>query len=73
MKNFRVQCLCLTGQPSLRPNLVQFASHITKHFGLLICGEVVITDRISPSDGHEGKWLKKHKVKAFHQIVQSKL
>lgn len=71
VKNFRVQCLCLTGQPSLRPNLVHFASHITKHFGLLICGEVVVTDQLSPSNGHEGTWLKKHKIKAFHQIVQS--
>ena len=72
VKNFRVQCLCLTGQPSLRPNLVHFVSHITKHFGLMICGEVEVTDRLSAPTGHEGTWLKKHKIKAFHQIVQSK-
>lgn len=71
VKNFRIQCLCLTGQPSLRPNLVHFASHITKHFGLLICGEVVLTDKVSQTEQqNESKWLRKHKIKAFHQIVQ---
>lgn len=71
VKNFRIQCLCLTGQPSLRPNLVHFASHLTKHFGLLLCGEVVETSSLSQQITQtESKWLKKHKIKAFHQIVQ---
>ena len=38
----------------------------------MICGEVAVTDRLSAPTGHEGTWLKKHKIKAFHQIVQSK-
>ena len=73
VKNFRLQVLCLTGQPSLRPNLVHFASHITKHLGMLVCGEVVISNKLVAPQGNEGKWLKKHNIKAFHQIVQSKI
>lgn len=73
MKNFRVQCLALSGSPSSRPNLVHFASHITKSLGLLVCGEVFISDGIQVSKNTETNWLKKHKIKAFHQIVQSTL
>ncbi len=72
VKNFRVQCLVLSGPPSSRPNLVHFVSHITKHFGLMVCGDVVVTDTIHPPSKNESDWLKKHKIKAFHEIVQSK-
>ena len=71
MKNFRVQCLVLSGSPSSRPNLVHFVSHITKHFGLMVCGEVVVSDGSHFKRNTEAVWLKKHKIKAFHQIVQS--
>eukprot|EP00794_Sanderia_malayensis_P003336 gene3336-3825_t len=71
VKNFRVQCLVLSGAPSSRPNLVHFVSHITKHFGLMVCGEVVVTDTVHAPVKNEIDWLKKHRIKAFHEIVQS--
>jgi len=71
VKNFRVQCLALSGSPSSRPNLVHFASHITKSLGLLVCGEVFITEGTHLTKKTETDWLRKHKIKAFHQIIQS--
>ena len=68
-----MQCLALSGSPSSRPNLVHFASHITKSLGLLVCGEVSISDGIQMQKTAETEWLRKHKIKAFHQIVQSML
>ncbi|XP_065666416.1 solute carrier family 12 member 2 isoform X4 [Hydra vulgaris] len=71
VKNFRVQVLCLTGQPSLRPSLVHFVSHITNHFGLMICGEVRIASTLSLPKSNQVAWLNNNKIKAFHQIVQN--
>ena len=71
VKNFRVQCLALSGSPSSRPNLVHFASHITKSVGLLICGEVFVSEGMNLTKNKETEWLRKHKIKGFHQIVQS--
>uniref|UniRef100_A0A674ING5 Solute carrier family 12 member 3 n=1 Tax=Terrapene triunguis TaxID=2587831 RepID=A0A674ING5_9SAUR len=40
VKNFRPQCLVLTGPPSFRPALVDFVSAFTKGVSLMICGNV---------------------------------
>lgn len=40
VKNYRPQILVLSGMPSARPSLVDFASLITKNLSLLVCGHI---------------------------------
>uniref|UniRef100_A0A8C4QU71 Solute carrier family 12 member 3 n=1 Tax=Eptatretus burgeri TaxID=7764 RepID=A0A8C4QU71_EPTBU len=42
IKNFRPQCLVLTGIPSSRPELVAFVATFTKKQSLMICGHVLM-------------------------------
>uniref|UniRef100_A0A8D2J872 Solute carrier family 12 member 3 n=1 Tax=Varanus komodoensis TaxID=61221 RepID=A0A8D2J872_VARKO len=71
IKNYRPQCLVLTGPPSFRPALVDFVGTFTKNLSLMICGNVFVGPckwampelRLS-SRGH-AKWLATRKVKAF--------
>ncbi len=48
--SFRPQVLVLTGFPSDRPALVDFAANITKNISLLICGQVLMVC-LSPARG----------------------
>uniref|UniRef100_A0A665WRZ2 Solute carrier family 12 member 3-like n=1 Tax=Echeneis naucrates TaxID=173247 RepID=A0A665WRZ2_ECHNA len=41
VKNFRPQCLVLTGPPNQRPALVDFVGSFTKHISLMICGDII--------------------------------
>lgn len=41
VKNYRPQVLVLSGPPSARPVLVDFAHLVTKNHSLLICGHIV--------------------------------
>ncbi|XP_044125925.1 solute carrier family 12 member 3 [Bufo gargarizans] len=70
IKNFRPQCLVLTGPPNFRPALVDFVGTFTKKQSLMICGNVIIGPRKQKlqelnSDGHV-KWLNKRKIRAFY-------
>lgn len=67
VKNFRPQCLVLTGSPSSRPDLVHLVSHITRNRGLMVCGQVKLGPFGSVS-GYEDAWLKQSKIRAFHTI-----
>ncbi|XP_030042516.1 solute carrier family 12 member 3 [Microcaecilia unicolor] len=76
VKNFRPQCMVLTGPPNFRPALVDFFGTVTKNISLMICGNV-ITVSGSPrsqrwenldSEGHV-KWLNKRKVRAFYTTI----
>lgn len=40
VKNYRPQILVLSGMPSARPALVDFAHLLTKNLSLLICGHI---------------------------------
>uniref|UniRef100_A0A7N6FDU3 Solute carrier family 12 member 10, tandem duplicate 1 n=1 Tax=Anabas testudineus TaxID=64144 RepID=A0A7N6FDU3_ANATE len=42
VKNFRPQCLVLTGPPNQRPALVDFVGCFTKRTSLMICGDVIM-------------------------------
>uniref|UniRef100_A0A673CJU9 Solute carrier family 12 member 3-like n=1 Tax=Sphaeramia orbicularis TaxID=375764 RepID=A0A673CJU9_9TELE len=42
VKNFRPQCLVLTGPPNQRPALVDFVGSFTKHISLMICGDIIM-------------------------------
>nr|XP_057942768.1 solute carrier family 12 member 3 isoform X2 [Doryrhamphus excisus] len=75
VKNYRPQCLVLTGPPSSRPALVDLVSALTKDLSLMMCGHV-LTKHLPPpqqrasSDGHN-LWLKQRKVKSFYKHVLS--
>ncbi|KAJ6666135.1 hypothetical protein lerEdw1_001039 [Lerista edwardsae] len=75
IKNYRPQCLVLTGPPNFRPALVDFVGTFTKNLSLMICGNVLVGPRQQKlsefrlmSSGHN-KWLTKRKVKAFYTDV----
>ncbi|XP_078500176.1 solute carrier family 12 member 3-like [Lissotriton helveticus] len=66
VKNFRPQCLVLTGPPNFRPALVDFVGTVTKNTSLMICGNVVMGGQnVTDPEGHL-KWLNKRKVRAFY-------
>ncbi|XP_053934808.1 solute carrier family 12 member 3 isoform X12 [Cuculus canorus] len=75
IKNYRPQCLVLTGPPNFRPALVDFVGTFTKNLSLMLCGNVLIGPRKQKmpescltADGHT-KWLLKRKIKAFYTDV----
>ncbi|XP_075017092.1 solute carrier family 12 member 3 [Calonectris borealis] len=75
IKNYRPQCLVLTGPPNFRPALVDFVGTFTKNLSLMLCGNVLIGPRKQKvpesqlmADGHT-RWLMKRKVKAFYTDV----
>uniref|UniRef100_A0A669BQX0 Solute carrier family 12 member 10, tandem duplicate 1 n=1 Tax=Oreochromis niloticus TaxID=8128 RepID=A0A669BQX0_ORENI len=65
VKNFRPQCLVLTGPPNQRPALVDFVGSFTKHISLMICGDIIMT---RPQDATDQlvKWMNKRKVRSFY-------
>uniref|UniRef100_A0A8C4WSL2 Solute carrier family 12 member 3 n=1 Tax=Gopherus evgoodei TaxID=1825980 RepID=A0A8C4WSL2_9SAUR len=67
VKNFRPQCLVLTGPPSFRPALVDFVSAFTKGVSLMICGNVAGVSTGMPR-GHV-KWLSRRKVRSFYTLI----
>ncbi|KAM6118042.1 LOW QUALITY PROTEIN: solute carrier family 12 member 3 [Pterocles gutturalis] len=74
IKNYRPQCLVLTGPPNFRPALVDFVGTF-KNLSLMLCGNVLIGPRKQKmpesrlaADGHT-KWLMKRKIKAFYTDV----
>ncbi|XP_039996550.1 solute carrier family 12 member 10, tandem duplicate 1 isoform X2 [Xiphias gladius] len=70
VKNFRPQCLVLTGPPHQRPALVDFVDSFTKHIGLMICGDIIMEHerQTRPQDPTVWlvKWMKKRKVRSFY-------
>uniref|UniRef100_A0A3Q3DFS8 Solute carrier family 12 member 3 n=1 Tax=Hippocampus comes TaxID=109280 RepID=A0A3Q3DFS8_HIPCM len=65
VKNFRPQCLVLTGYPSARPALLQLVHSFTKNVGLMVCGHVRI------EHARCQRWLNKKRIKAFYAPVFS--
>ncbi|XP_070687607.1 solute carrier family 12 member 3 [Pempheris klunzingeri] len=74
VKNYRPQCLVLTGPPSSRPALVDLVTCFTKSLSLMMCGNVV-TDGLSPSvveqvsSNSHVVWLNQRRVKSFYRGV----
>ncbi|XP_041841543.1 solute carrier family 12 member 10, tandem duplicate 1 [Melanotaenia boesemani] len=70
VKNFRPQCLVLTGPPNQRPTLVDFVGSFTKHVSLMICGDIIMEQdrKTRPQDATDGlvKWMNKRKVRSFY-------
>uniref|UniRef100_A0A6Q2YQ60 Uncharacterized protein n=1 Tax=Esox lucius TaxID=8010 RepID=A0A6Q2YQ60_ESOLU len=61
VKNFRPQCLVLTGPPNVRPALVDFVGSFTKNISLMICGDILMV-----SGDILVKWLNRRKVRSFY-------
>ncbi|XP_077514331.1 sodium chloride cotransporter 69 [Amblyomma americanum] len=74
VKNYRPQILVLTGDPSHRPPLVDFAYSITKKLSLLICGNVTphrLTYRSRTAlTNRANAWLERRKIKAFYTLIR---
>ncbi|RXM33031.1 Solute carrier family 12 member 3 [Acipenser ruthenus] len=71
IKNYRPQCLVLTGAPGFRPAMVDLVGTFTKNLSLMTCGNVIIGPRkqkmpeVSRADRHV-KWLNNRKSKSFY-------
>uniref|UniRef100_A0A670ZLQ8 Solute carrier family 12 member 3 n=1 Tax=Pseudonaja textilis TaxID=8673 RepID=A0A670ZLQ8_PSETE len=61
VKNFRPQCLVLSGPPNFRPALVDFVGAFTKNVSLMICGNVTEVSQL--------QWLSKRKIQAFYNFI----
>ncbi|XP_076003631.1 solute carrier family 12 member 2-like isoform X2 [Genypterus blacodes] len=77
VKNFRPQCLVLTGYPNARPALLQLVHSFTKNIGLMVCGHVRTVSRRpnfkESSQDHIRcqRWLNKKGIKSFYTPVFS--
>uniref|UniRef100_UPI00358EEB93 solute carrier family 12 member 3-like n=1 Tax=Myxine glutinosa TaxID=7769 RepID=UPI00358EEB93 len=69
IKNFRPQCLVLTGIPSSRPELVAFVATFTKKQSLMICGHVLMVRQ--PPLSFTG-WINQQQVHSFYSEVTTK-
>nr|XP_023669925.1 solute carrier family 12 member 1 [Paramormyrops kingsleyae] len=77
IKNFRPQCIVLTGAPRSRPALLDLAHSITKGYGLCLTCQVFVGPRLKMlqemNAGIEPNqaWLNTKKRKAFYTAVAS--
>jgi solute carrier family 12 sodium/potassium/chloride transporter 2 len=75
VKNFRPSILLLTGNPSARIPLVEFANNITKHKSLLLIGHIVnnpIPQKIREKViACQYEWMAKRKIKGFYLLVEA--
>ncbi|KAM4747699.1 solute carrier family 12 member 1 isoform 2-T2 [Rhinophrynus dorsalis] len=75
VKNFRPQCLVLTGGPMTRPALLDITHSFTKNTGLCICCEVFVGPRkktvkeMNSGMIKKQTWLTKNQRKAFYAAV----
>uniref|UniRef100_A0A673CJT9 Solute carrier family 12 member 3-like n=1 Tax=Sphaeramia orbicularis TaxID=375764 RepID=A0A673CJT9_9TELE len=72
VKNFRPQCLVLTGPPNQRPALVDFVGSFTKHISLMICGDIIMVSLpLSIIIIIISGWMNKRKVRSFYSPFSS--
>ncbi|XP_076252109.1 sodium chloride cotransporter 69 isoform X2 [Rhynchophorus ferrugineus] len=73
VKNYRPQILVLSGMPSARPSLIDFAYLLTKNLSMLLCGHIntsPLSQRMRNILSYKANsWLAAHKLKAFYQQV----
>ncbi|CAN9504729.1 unnamed protein product [Ophioblennius macclurei] len=75
IKNFRPQCLVMTGYPNSRPALLDLVHSFTKNVGLMICGHVRTGYRrpnfkdLATDQARYQRWLLKNETKAFYTPV----
>nr|XP_003216468.1 PREDICTED: solute carrier family 12 member 2 isoform X1 [Anolis carolinensis] len=77
VKNFRPQCLVMSGPPNSRPALLHLVHAFTKNVGLMICGHVHMSPRrqamkeLTTDMPKYQRWLIKNKMKAFYAPVRA--
>nr|ABB84251.1 Na-K-2Cl cotransporter [Dicentrarchus labrax] len=75
VKNFRPQCLVMTGYPNSRPALLDLVHSFTKNVGLMMCGHVRTGYRrpnfkdLATDQARYQRWLLKNESKAFYTPV----
>uniref|UniRef100_A0A8D0A1K6 Solute carrier family 12 member 3 n=1 Tax=Sander lucioperca TaxID=283035 RepID=A0A8D0A1K6_SANLU len=75
IKNFRPQCLVMTGYPNSRPALLDLVNSFTKNVGLMICGHIRTGYRrpnfkdLTTDQARYQRWLLKNETKAFYTPV----
>ncbi|XP_053898844.1 solute carrier family 12 member 1 isoform X3 [Malaclemys terrapin pileata] len=75
VKNFRPQCIVLTGGPMTRPALLDITHSFTKNNGLCICCQVytgprkLCVNEMNSGMAKKQAWLTKNKRKAFYAAV----
>ncbi|KAG7232414.1 hypothetical protein INR49_008877 [Caranx melampygus] len=75
VKNFRPQCLVLTGYPNSRPALLHLIHSFTKNVGLMVCGHVKTVSRrpnfkeLFQDHARSQRWLNEKRIKAFYTPV----
>uniref|UniRef100_A0A803STU7 Solute carrier family 12 member 3 n=1 Tax=Anolis carolinensis TaxID=28377 RepID=A0A803STU7_ANOCA len=77
VKNFRPQCLVLSGPPNFRPALVDFVAAFTKTVSLMICGNVAeVRVYLQPHDSscaenysEQLRWLNARKIRSFYNFI----
>ncbi|XP_074474552.1 solute carrier family 12 member 2-like isoform X1 [Sebastes fasciatus] len=75
IKNFRPQCLVMTGYPNSRPALLDLVHSFTKNVGLMICGHIRAGYRrpnfkdLTTDQARYQRWLLKNETKAFYTPV----
>ncbi|KAL9698244.1 hypothetical protein quinque_001685 [Culex quinquefasciatus] len=73
VKNYRPQILVMSGHPSTRPLLVNFAYLLTKNLSLMVCGHVNKTQTSQKYRNYLQRkatdWFRRQKVKGFYAYV----
>nr|XP_016850886.1 PREDICTED: solute carrier family 12 member 3 [Anolis carolinensis] len=71
VKNFRPQCLVLSGPPNFRPALVDFVAAFTKTVSLMICGNVAEPHDSSCAENYSEqlRWLNARKIRSFYNFI----
>lgn len=75
IKNFRPQCLVMSGYPNSRPALLYLVHAFTKNVGLMVCGHVRTGFRrpnykdMMNEQARYQRWLLKTRIKAFYTPV----
>uniref|UniRef100_A0A8C1PZQ1 Solute carrier family 12 member 2 n=1 Tax=Cyprinus carpio TaxID=7962 RepID=A0A8C1PZQ1_CYPCA len=75
IKNFRPQCLVMSGYPNSRPALLYLVHAFTKDVGLMVCGHVRTGFRrpnykdMMNEQARYQRWLLKTRIKAFYTPV----
>ncbi|XP_036381909.1 solute carrier family 12 member 2-like [Megalops cyprinoides] len=75
IKNFRPQCLVMSGYPNSRPALLNLVHAFTKSMGLMVCGHVRTPTRrpnfkeLANDQARYQRWLLKNRTKAFYTPV----
>nr|XP_056719000.1 solute carrier family 12 member 3-like [Euleptes europaea] len=73
VKNFRPQCMVLSGPPNFRPALVDFVGAFTKGVSLMICGNVLEGPDTPSADDYDEQllWMSSRKVRSFYACIST--